>query len=549
MKITNALYALSCVLCIGAYGVDAGDQSLPSNPALLDRYQKRLQIQEPAKEPQQIGSNGAKTYVESFKAIGNTVVSHKTIDKLLEPFTKKELTIDEIKKAAFVVTQYYRDKKYFAAKAYIPKQNMQDGVLQMVILEGRYGEINVKNGSLVSDYHVAKTIDSLKKTHVVSSEQIERALLVLNDMHGLKVDSATIKEGSKNGESDFFITLKKTERIGGYAVYDNYGNDYVGKHRVGLELDVNSPGGDGDRLEIKGLVSSAALVKNYSLGYKVPIGGDGAKFGCEISSVSYKLSGEYSALDSVGESRGGGFWFSYPFVKRDGEELTAVVGAEQKAIKDEIKTLNQKVAKLAHAAYISSSYQKVLNDLEFDAALKFTAGRLYFRDEDERERDKSGANTAGLYGKANLDAKIKLKTSQNSVAALGFRMQQAAFNKNLDGGEDFAISGAGAVRAFPNGEFSAENGYVATVSYEVRPNFLGFINGSAAVFVDRGRGYMQNNTLYYHGRTLSDIGLSFSAFAYGAFFKAEVAKIVGAEKIQSEKHADVRALFQAGYEF
>lgn len=525
------------------------NQGLPTKPPSMERYEKLLKIEDLSPKTSEVGDSSQKVYVKGFKAVGNSVVSHKTIEKLLLPYAQKHLSITELYEAAAVITKYYRDRKYFVARAYIPKQEMKDDVVIISILEGAYGEIAIDNDSRISGEKVYKVATILKNSKVISSDDMERSLLILNSMSGAKVASAVIREGKNAGESDFYITLKKTPLVSGYAVYDNYGNEYIGKNRFGIEANIKSPTNSGDKAEIGGLVSQGGLVKNYSARYSLPIGGDGLSAGCDFSSVTYKLSGDYSSLDSTGETKTSAVWISYPIIKKEAMELSVTAGIADKRMKDEIKTVNTSISKNSHSAYISSSFNRFWEYTEFGVDMSASVGKLYFKDELSLENDKRGADTAGAYGRVNVGARLSVKTSSNSNITFGAKAQKAMFRKNLDGAEDFSIAGVSGVRAYPSGEYSAENGYLLSISHSYRPLFLGSINGAFGLFADYGRGYVEKNIAMTQAKALSDIGASFSAYAYGAFLKLEVAKILGRERIVSERHIDTRALLQAGYEF
>lgn len=91
----------------------------------MERYEKQLKNRRFKPKTSEVSDSSQKVYVKGFKAVGNTVVSHKTIEKLLLPYAQKHLSITELYEAAAVITKYYRDRKYFVARAYIPKQEMK----------------------------------------------------------------------------------------------------------------------------------------------------------------------------------------------------------------------------------------------------------------------------------------------------------------------------------------------------------------------------------------------------------------------------------------
>jgi hemolysin activation/secretion protein len=127
------------------------------------------------------------------------------------------------------------------------------------------------------------------------------------------------------------------------------------------------------------------------------------------------------------------------------------------------------------------------------------------------------------------------------------RFQKALNNKNLDGSEDFSLGGAYGVRAFPDGEHSAENGYLlgAELFYTL-PSVEG-LNHKVSVFADTGYATMENKISGSEGRQLSDVGLGYQANYKQLFAKAQVAHVIGGEKSETEDKDSTRFLLQLGW--
>lgn len=489
----------------------------------------------------------AKINVKGFVFEGNAIIKTDELTALLSYFTQKELTVSQIYEAAGKVTAMYEKKGYFAAKAYIPEQEIENGSVKIKIVEAKYGNINIKNDSLVRDMISVSVAEKLKKERVLSTQGLERTLMLLNETPGIKVESVSVKEGVKPEESDIDINLSKTDRLSGYAMYDNYGGKYIGKNRLSLTASVDSPTSRGDKLAISGLTSEGGLIKNYTLGYDIPLGYDGLKATVGYSSVSYKLSGEYTELNAVGTSESVNIGASYPFVKTVETELVGNLSMDFKKLKDEIKNLDQSTRKKGASTTASIAYLKKINDFDISASLAVTGGKLFFDDIEAKESDDNGAATGGLYAKTNVAVSLGYRYTNTSTVTLSLKGQKALSNHNLDGGDDFLMSGSSAARAYPSGEYSTENGYLATLSSDTYMGELFSIGYRLGVFVDYARGYPQNNFAAEKSKTLADAGISVLGYFKDTFFKLEIAKIIGSEKVTAEYPSNYRALFLLGY--
>ena len=137
-----------------------------------------------------------------------------------------------------------------------------DNLLFISIIEGKYGKIKLNNSSLVNDNSLQAILDNAKSNGIINVKDIERAIILINDRAGVKVNKAEISPGAEVGSSDFNIQTTATPRVDGYIVADNYGSRYTGLYRAQALVNVNSLVALGDKLSISGLVSNGADLKN-----------------------------------------------------------------------------------------------------------------------------------------------------------------------------------------------------------------------------------------------------------------------------------------------
>ncbi|CDN62113.1 putative activation/secretion signal peptide protein [Burkholderia cenocepacia H111] len=94
---------------------------------------------------------GPRVAVRGFAIEGNTVIATERLQALLVEFMHRDLSFAELQQAASRITHYYRERGYVLARAYLPRQDIDDGTIRIAIVEGRYGKIDVQNHSRVLD--------------------------------------------------------------------------------------------------------------------------------------------------------------------------------------------------------------------------------------------------------------------------------------------------------------------------------------------------------------------------------------------------------------
>jgi len=83
-----------------------------------------------------------KVLVKAYK-ISRTIDGIE-LESLVAPYVGSDMGLAELEKVAEVVTVELKDRGYSLARAYIPPQDTNDGVMEIVVVEGKVGEIIVK---------------------------------------------------------------------------------------------------------------------------------------------------------------------------------------------------------------------------------------------------------------------------------------------------------------------------------------------------------------------------------------------------------------------
>jgi hypothetical protein len=83
------------------------------------------------------------------------------------------------------VRAYYRLRGYFLAQAYLPEQTIRNGVVEISIIEGRWGviELDKKPATRISTRLLAGILGAhLQQGGVITETGLERPLLLINDL-------------------------------------------------------------------------------------------------------------------------------------------------------------------------------------------------------------------------------------------------------------------------------------------------------------------------------------------------------------------------------
>lgn len=500
--------------------------------------------------------SGKTILVKSFTFSGNDHVNMEILQALVKEYENKELTFTQITELTSSITKYYREKGYFVARAYLPAQNIleNDNVLEIAIIEGNYGEFKLNNNSLVKDSTVQVMLDDAKaRDNVISTNTLERSMLIINDTAGVVVTQADVKPGKDVGTSDFIIATEKTNRLDGYAVVDNTGSRYTGKNRLMLGANVNSPFDIGDKISMFGLLSNGHDLKSGKIAYSAPLTPSGLIGEIAYSQTNYSLVKEYESLDATGTSKTIEASLKYPLIRTRAENLYLNMNVASKDLEDKVDSTSDVTKKDSQSITLGTDYDKsyMLNKFNSSSKISFNVkyGNLSFDDDADKNDDSDGADTNGNYSKVNLNLSNTIAFTNELSLDTSLLLQYALGNKNLDGSEDISIGGSNGVKLYPDGEVSAENGYVFNAELKYKLPQLNSLNSTVGVFYDRGRAFMSNNTTDFEAKSLQDVGVGYYA-SYDKFFgQVQVAWNANSADVTSEPNRNSRVLFQGGLTF
>lgn len=403
--------------------------------------------------------------LRTLRVTGNTAFAESELLPLVADLVGREVGFTELEEAAARITRFYRENGYPVARAYLPAQNIREGVVEIAVLEGRFGKIEIRNGSRLRDSAVASRLEPLQG-RLIEERTLERRLLLLYDLPGAGEPKAALRPGANVGESDLTLELGPAPLITGSVDADNHGNRFTGANRLSAQINLLSPTGSGDLLSVRATKGDPGL--DYGrLSYQLPIGGDGLKVGAGYTQTEYRLGRQFSVLEADGEARTWNGYASYPFVRSRAFNLYGQAGFEKRDFEDRVgatATVTNRKAGVTTLG-LSGDFRDGIGGGGVSVfSLVHGSGNLEIQSPVAKAIDDVTARSDGNYHKWNLNL-LRLQTITDRLSLLLSYAGQKA-GKNLDSSEKFVLGGAAGVRAYPSGEASGDSGYL--LSAELR---------------------------------------------------------------------------------
>jgi hemolysin activation/secretion protein len=420
----------------------------------------------PAASPITRAREGTLVKISSVRITGATRYDEAELHALVAHLIGREVDYLELRQAADKISQRYRADGWFA-RAYLPEQSLDDGVLTIAVIEAHVGAVRIEApaaGTLVGEGTIRRML--LAGQHEGETLEIvalERAALLVDELPGIAV-AVVLAPGEQAGATDIIARVENSRRWLANVEADNSGIPSTGRERTTGQLLLESPLGRGD--ELAALLNFSRGNRFARLSYELPAGSGGWRVGASAATLEYELGGAFKALDAHGRATTWGMSASYPLMRsnRFNARFTSVVE-------------ERRYANFAFGLETSSSFVRAARaGLMFDRldafggggllqyGLQVTYGALDLSDNaQDFAVDAATTRSDGHYSKISWNAARLQRLGERDRLLLSVSGQNAS--RNLDSSEQLSLGGSSGVRAYPELEATGDQGWTATVEW------------------------------------------------------------------------------------
>lgn len=414
----------------------------------------------------------------AFLFAGNTIFSSEKLAALLADRINQTTDLAGLTEAVRIIANFYRQQDYLLTEVYLPEQTFQaeGGSVKIAIIEARIGRVSVqiegqKQERISREFAQSIVLSHLQAGAAVTGYALEKPVLLLREMTGYAAE-ARVEPGLQVGEADVIVTVRaEGPRVDGFASVNNHGTRAAGAIRAMTNININNLLGLGDVLTLSGQQNDVSGTRVYSAGYTLPVGGAGTRIGFSVTRLDYALGRQFAALDATGIADVLTLNLSHPLIRSRTNNLYGLVSVEQKKLRD--KTTNplqlddRKID--AIRAGLTGQYIDSLYGLSGFNAYRAhaTLGHVQLDPANfEIDQGAGGLNTAGTYGKLNLDYQRTQFFSPSTSLHASLQLQAAS--RNLASAEKMSLGGPDGVRAYPVGESIGDTGFLVNLEYRYR---------------------------------------------------------------------------------
>lgn len=216
--------------------------------------------------------NSATFSIKRFDFRGSTIFEEE-LRAVTDEFIGESKTFSDIAAARAKVTELYTINGYVTSGAIVPPQEITDGVVQMIIVEGSLPEIVVTGTRRLNQGYISSRIALGAATPLNVDDLVERLQLLQLDPLVTSI-SADLQATPEPGENRLVVDVVEADSFGITYTLDNNRSPSVGTVRHQLQATEANLTGLGDSLSIGYTLTSGS--NGINADYTLPISPHGS---------------------------------------------------------------------------------------------------------------------------------------------------------------------------------------------------------------------------------------------------------------------------------
>lgn len=257
--------------------------------------------------------------IKKFLVTGSTVFSAEDFAKITKPYTNRPLSLTELFELRSKITNLYVKNGYITSGAYIPPQKLQNGVIEIRVVEGGLEQIKVTGTRRIHPDYIRSRVAIATKKPLRRQRLLEALqLLQLNPL--IKNIKAELSAGVSPGQSVLEVHIVEADTFKVQVISDNGRSPAVGSFRRQIQLEEGNVTGWGDRAIAT--YSNTDGSNAFDFSYSLPINArNGTLFFNYSTSHSHVIEKPFNILDIQSSYNYYELTFRQPIIQKPNREF------------------------------------------------------------------------------------------------------------------------------------------------------------------------------------------------------------------------------------
>ena len=233
--------------------------------------------------------------VERVDLVGNTVLPEAELKRAIQPFLNRNIPLDQLYQIRAIITDLYVSKGYKTSGAFIPPQEIKDGVIKVVAVEGSLERIEIKGLDHLNEGYVRSRLERVATTPL-SMNRLEEGLEKLQRDPLIERVQAELIQGTEPQQSVLELNLVEAPPVTTELRFGNAYSPSVGEFGGTAIATHQNFLGWGDRLSAQ--FDRTEGLERYQVGYAVPFNALDSTIGVNYTNADGEIiERPFNALD------------------------------------------------------------------------------------------------------------------------------------------------------------------------------------------------------------------------------------------------------------
>ncbi len=266
--------------------------------------------------------------VDKIEVIGSTIFSPEQFKQIIQPYQGRSLTIEQLREVADAITTLYLKQGYINTRAILAEQtiDINKGIVTIRVLEGGIEKIEVEGTRRLNANYIRSRVQLGTGTPFNTTE-LENQLRLLRLDPKLESIEASLRKGTKVGQSILIVRVVEANPFEGSVGVDNYSPPSIGSERMSFNLRHLNLTGNGDEISFTYRRSTTGGSNIFDIGYRFPLNPRNGTL--ELRTVIDRnrvTQAPFNVFDIEGESELYELRFRQPLYRTPREEFALSLG-------------------------------------------------------------------------------------------------------------------------------------------------------------------------------------------------------------------------------
>lgn len=376
------------------------------------------------------------------------VLRPEELNSAISQYVGKEVKIADLYQMIERINQIYRTKGYITALAVLPPQKIENGILKVLLVEGKVGQTMISGNNTTRADYIRNRVH-FPTGEVLSIIELDRDLQWFNATNDIKL-RVKLQAGATPGTTDYYLTAFEPSPDQCVIFSDTAGSDGTGRTRSGISYSNSSISGIRDSISMTTLFSKSS--RAGFINYSRPINTRGTKVSLYHSFNELQfVQGAGAGFQINGKSNTIGLSVTIPQIARTRQKEELIFDFHKQRSVNQVFGTN----------FVDDDENRISLGKAF---YRFAPGQILYFKPAFTYCEFHGLNTNKYANKFTFDGIWQKRVQEKHLLNLKVNGQKTSFNY-LPSSDQFYLGGLYSIRGYNENVIGGDSGMSVKLDY------------------------------------------------------------------------------------